>query len=268
MDELILTSVEGAIGTITLNRPEALNVFSLDMARQLLAALAALEHDESVRCIVLRGSGRVFSAGGDVTRMSEHVRTGEDRAAYFREPLRTFGEVVLALRRTPRPVLAAVHGAVAGVGFNVMLACDLIVAAETTRFTEAFIRIGLSPDGGGTWFLPRMIGHARASELTLLPTELDAATAQSWGLVNWTVPDHELEEKTGEIAAKLARGPLEAMARTKALLDASSGRGLAEQIEAERMAQIANAASPEFEEGLAAFLEKRAPAFERRRPSE
>jgi 2-(1,2-epoxy-1,2-dihydrophenyl)acetyl-CoA isomerase len=217
--------------------------------------------DDRVRAIVIRGAGKVFSAGGDIQEMLRDVRDGEDPAAYFRAPLYVFGQVVLALRQTPKPVLAAVHGAVAGVGFNAMLACDLRMATETTRFTQAFIKIGLSPDGGGTWLLPRMVGPARAAQLVLLPTELDAATAQAWGLVNWVVPEKDFDAGVNETARRLANGPGVAMARAKLLLNAAYERDLVSQIEAERLAQIENAASPDFDEGLTAFVEKRKPRF-------
>jgi 2-(1,2-epoxy-1,2-dihydrophenyl)acetyl-CoA isomerase len=174
----ILCSVEDGIGTVTLNRPHVLNAFNLAMGRFLLEVLADLAVDDRVHAIVLRGAGRVFSAGGDIRAMMDDVRSGDDRAAYFKEPLTAFAKVVVALRRTPKLVLAAVHGAAAGIAFNVMLACDLTVAAETARFTQAFIKLGLSPDGGGSWMLPRLVGPARAAELALLPTELDAATAR------------------------------------------------------------------------------------------
>jgi len=189
------------------------------------------------------------------------VRNGEDRAAYFRAPLSAFGEIVLALRQTPKPVLAAVHGAVAGVAFNLMLACDLKIATDRTRFTQAFVKIGLSPDGGGTWFLPRLVGYARACELALLPTELDAATAQEWGLINWVVPEEDFEARVKEIALRLASAPAAAVARAKALLNSAYQHDLAFQIEAERLAQVDNAASHDFEEGLTAFVEKREPHF-------
>ena len=217
--------------------------------------------DDTVRVVVIRGAGKVFSAGGDVREMLDDVRRGEDRAAYFRAPLAAFGEMVLAVRDTPKPMVAAVHGAVAGVAFNLMLACDLRIATETARFTQAFIKLGLSPDGGGTWFLPRLVGHARASELALLPTELDAATAREWGLVNWVVPEDDFEATVEETAAKLARGPAAAMARAKALLNSAYEHELPYHIKAERLAQVDNAASPDFEEGLTAFLEKREPRF-------
>lgn len=257
----VLSSIEEGVGTITLNRPEALNTFSLGMGEELLRVLAELGADDTVRAIVLRGAGKVFSAGGDIRAMMDHVRKGDDRAAYFRAPLAAFGKTVLAVRNTPKPVLAAVHGAVAGVAFNIMLACDLKLATDTTRFTQAFIRLGLSPDGGGTWLLPRLVGYARACELALLPTELDASTAREWGLVNWVVPETDFEDEVRRIAARLAAAPRAATARAKSLLAGAYEHGLAEQVEAERLAQVENAASPDFDEGLTAFLEKRPPRF-------
>lgn len=258
---LVLASVDRCVGTLTLNRPDALNAFNLEMARDFMAALHSFECDEGVRVIVLRGMGKVFSAGGDIKEMLAAAQKGEDPAAYFRAPLTTFGEMVQALRSTGKPVLAAVHGAAAGVAFNVVLACDLKLATDTSRFTQAFIRLGLSPDGGGTWLLPRLVGMARASELALLPTELDATTALEWGLINWTVREDLFQERVAEIAARLAAGPAEAMRRAKTLLSRGSGETLAVQIEAERQAQVENAASPDFEEGLTAFVEKRDPQF-------
>jgi 2-(1,2-epoxy-1,2-dihydrophenyl)acetyl-CoA isomerase len=257
---LVLTSKDDATGTITLNRPEILNAFNLDLAQQCIDALTRFGDDDSVRVIVLRGAGAAFSAGGDIREMLGDVERG-DRAAYFREPLSAFGRLVVALREIPKPVLAAVHGAVAGVAFNTMLACDLKIATPTTRFTQAFIKIGLSPDGSGTWFLPRIVGYTRAFELALLPSELDAVTAKQWGLINWAVPEENFEKSVKEIAARLAKGPSDAMRRAKALLNAAYDRNLADQIEAERLAQVDNAASPDFEEGLRAFLEKREPNF-------
>ncbi|UCC72551.1 MAG: enoyl-CoA hydratase/isomerase family protein [Gemmatimonadota bacterium] len=260
-DSVILSSIEDHVGTISLNRPDVLNAFNLALARQFLATLDEFGRDDDVRAVVIRGAGRVFSAGGDIREMLSSVREGEDRAAYFRAPLSAFGEIVVALRQTPKPVLAAVHGAVAGVAFNAMLACDLKIATDKTRFTQAFIKIGLSPDGGGTWFLPRLVGYARASELVLLPTELDAATARAWGLINWVVPEEDFEARVKETAVRLATGPAAAMARAKALLDNAYEHDLAFHVEAERLAQVDNAASDDFEEGLTAFVEKREPCF-------
>ena len=203
----------------------------------------------------------MFSAGGDVREMLGYVEEGIDRAAYFRKPLAAFNRMALSLRELPKPVLMAVHGAVAGVAFNLMLAGDLRLAEENTRFAQAFIKIGLSPDGGGTWFLPRLVGYARACELTMLPTEIDAGTALNWGLVNWLAPAETFDDKVREIADRLASGPQQAMEKTKLLLNSAGDHSLTEHMEIERLAQVENASHPDFEEGLRAFLEKRSPRF-------
>lgn len=259
--DLVLCQIEGSVGTISLNRPESLNAFNLDLANQFIRSVKMCAENETVRVIVIRGSGKVFSAGGDIREMLGYVKEGVDRAAYFRAPLAAFGRMVMAVRTIPKPVVAAVHGAVAGVAFNLMLACDLKLAEEKTRFTQAFIKIGLSPDGGGTWFLPRLVGYSRACELALLPTEIDAATARDWGLINWIAPADGFEDRLKEIAAALANSPREAIGRAKALLYSAYDRGLHEHTEAERLAQVKNAASLDFEEGLTAFVEKRKPRF-------
>lgn len=258
----VRAEIAAGVGTITLDRPERLNAFNLELAQGCLDALRAFAADDAVRVVVLRGAGRVFSAGGDVVEMLEHVRAGVDRAAFFREPLTKFNHLVMALRRHPKPVIAAVHGAVAGVAFNVMLATDLRLAHEDTRFSQAFIKLGLSPDGGGSWSLRRALGHARAAELTLLPTELDARQAVAWGLVNWAVSGEELEAKLAAVTAALVAAPAEALRRTKALLTRPDDLALSAHMETERYAQIDNAASADFEEGLSAFIAKRPPKFD------
>jgi 2-(1,2-epoxy-1,2-dihydrophenyl)acetyl-CoA isomerase len=262
-EELVLNHVESGVGYITINRPRSLNAFNLDLAEMFISILEDYEKDGTVRAIVLRGAGRVFSAGGDVKEMLNDVREGTDRAAYFRSPLATFHRIVLSLRSIPKPVLAAVHGVVAGFAFNLMLACDLRIAEEGTRFTQAFVRIGLSPDGGGTYFLPRLVGHARACELTMLPTEIDAKTALDWGLINWVVPADTFEDQVKKTAESLALSPALAIGRAKALMNQTYDRSLADQMEAERLAQIENASNEDFEEGLRAFSEKRQPDFQR-----
>lgn len=260
-ESVVVSSVEAGVGTIMLNRPHVLNALNLEMALRFVSILAEFSRDDDVGAIVLRGRGKAFSAGGDVRQMFEDVQSGEDRAAYFRAPLLAFGEMVAAVRRSSKPVLAAVHGAVAGVAFNLMLACDLKIATDTTKFTQAFVKLGLSPDGGGTWLLPRLVGYSRACELALLPTELDARTAREWGLINWAVAESEFSERLRGVATQLASGPRSAVARAKALLNCAYESDLAVQLEAERAAQVENAASPDFEEGLRAFLEKRDAKF-------
>lgn len=257
----ILLTVEGGVGTLTLNRPAALNAFNLEMATEILGGLAEFEANDNVKAIVLRGKGKVFSSGGDIKEMLQDVEQGKDRAAFFKAPLAAFGRIVLALRAIPKPVLAAVHGAVAGVAFNIMLACDLRVATDRTRFTQAFIRIGLSPDGGGTWLLPRVVGIGRACELMMLPSDVGATTALDWGLINWVVSADVFDETVKDIATQLANGPTQAMARTKELVNRSFESLLRDQIETERLAQVENADFPDFAEGLRAFVEKRLPRF-------
>jgi 2-(1,2-epoxy-1,2-dihydrophenyl)acetyl-CoA isomerase len=260
-DKLVSKDVENGVGTITLNRPDRLNAFNLDLANLFLETIDEFGRDKEVRAIVLRGKGRIFSTGGDVKEMFHDVKETEDRAADFRAPLAAFNKVVLAVREIPKPVLAAVHGAVAGYAFNLMLSCDLKIAEEGTRFTQAFIKLGVSPDGGGTYVLPRMVGYSRACELTMLPKEIDADTALQWGLINLVAPANRFDEFVRETAEKLAKGPALALAQTKMLLNRGYDSTLADQMEAERLAQIENSTSPDFEEGLTAFVEKREPEF-------
>lgn len=260
-EELVLSNVEGNVGYIIFNRSDQLNTFNLALAEQFLDIVNNFNKDKTVRAIVIKGNGKVFSAGGDIKEMLNDVREGKDRAAYFRDPLATFNKMTLSLREIPKPVVAAVHGAVAGVAFNLMLGCDLRIAKDGTRFTQGFIRIGLSPDGGGTYFLPRLVGYARACELTMYPTELDAKTALNWGLINQVVPADAFEDKVKKTAERLANGPTITIGRTKSLLNQTYNRSLVEQMEAERLAQIENAASENFEEGLKAFIDRRQPKF-------
>jgi len=260
-EEMVLSDIDGNVGYITLNRPHHLNAFNLELAGQFLKAVETLGDNRSVRAIVVRGAGRAFSAGGDVREMHAHVLEGKDRAAYFRSPLAAFNRMGLSLRQLPKPVLAAVHGAVAGVAFNLMLMCDLKIARDGTRFTQAFIGLGLSPDGGGTYLLPHLVGYARACELTMLPREIDDRTALEWGLINRIASSGTFGREIGEMAEVLASGPAAALARTKSLLNQAYENSLVKQMEAERLAQIENAASDDFGEGLAAFVEKRHPNF-------
>jgi len=256
----VLTETSENVGYLTLNRPNTLNAFNLDLAESFIRAVEQFAEDGNVRAVVIRGAGRVFSAGGDVREMLDNVRRG-DPAAYFREPLVAFHRMVLAVRGIGKPVLAAAHGAAAGVAFNLLLACDLRLAAAGTIFTQAFVKLGLSPDGGGTFILPRLIGHARACELIMLPTQLDAPTALSWGLLNRVVPVESFAEQTRQIAAQLAAGPTAALARAKAMLNETEGDALVGHLEKERLAQVDNAATADFAEGLTAFTEKRKPLF-------
>jgi 2-(1,2-epoxy-1,2-dihydrophenyl)acetyl-CoA isomerase len=259
-EEPVLSSVEGNVGHVLFNRPERSNAFDLHLAQRFLD-VKVFRRNETVRVVVIRGAGKSFSAGGDVKEMMHDVTEGSNKAAFFLSPLTAFNRMVLSITRMPKPVLASVHGAVAGVAFSLMLACDLIVAMEKTVFTQAFIKIGLSPDGGGTYFLPRLIGHARACELTMLPTMIDTETALRWGLINWVVPACAFDDETRKVAERLARGSVAAIKRTKSLLNQTWKNSLGEQLEAEQTAQIENSADPSFAEGVRAFVQKREPRF-------
>ena len=260
-EELVHSNIENGVGYIIFNRSESFNTFNLTLATAFLDIIDKFSKDESVRAIVIKANGTVFSAGGDIKEMLNDIQVGDDRAAYFRSPLTAFGKINQSLRDIPKPVLAAVHGSVAGVAFNLMLSCDLKIAEENTRFTQAFVKIGLSPDGGGTYFLPRLVGYAKACELTMLPTVITAKKALDWGLINWIAPSDSFKNEVRKIAEQLAAGPTLAIGRTKHLLNKTYDRSLSEQMEEERLTQIQNAASENFDEGLNAFIEKRQPKF-------
>ncbi|MDP8238929.1 MAG: enoyl-CoA hydratase/isomerase family protein [Candidatus Hatepunaea meridiana] len=260
--KLTKTKIENCVGYITMNRPGLLNAFCLNMARELLEVLDDFKNNSEVRSIVILGEGKVFSSGGDVKEMLGYVEDGKDPAAYFRAPLSSFGKICETIRDLPKPVIAAVHGAAMGFAFNLVLSCDFKIATENARFGQAFIRLGLSPDGGGTWMLPKLVGYSRACQLTMLPDEIDAKTALDWGLINWIVSLDEFELKYKQIAEKLTKGPSNALARTKLLLNQSFNNTISVHTEYERLAQIENAHHFNFGEGLKAFTDKREPEFE------
>ncbi len=261
-EPLVLLAREGAVATLTLNRPKALNALDHALTLALREAVYSVEHDRAVRCVVLRG-GEHFMAGGDLKWFHQQL-AGADGASLrpqFESFVQEVHGVIISLRRMPKPVIASVRGAAAGFGMSLMMACDLALAADNAYFTLAYISIGTSPDGGSTFALPRIVGHKKALELALLGERFDAATAERLGLVNRVVPSASLEEETGKLAARLAAGPTGAYGRTKALLNASLQNALEAQLqrEAESFAQCAS--EPDFREGIAAFVEKRRPAF-------
>jgi 2-(1,2-epoxy-1,2-dihydrophenyl)acetyl-CoA isomerase len=262
MSEPIKTEIEGAVATITLNRPEALNALNAELARALAAAILAVEADEGVRCVVLRGAGGHFMAGGDLKFFGSLLKEpAAERRRFFRQMVETVHPTMLAIRRMPKPVIASVEGAAAGFGMSLMLACDLAIAADNAYFSLAYVNIGTSPDGSGTFFLPRVVGLRRAMEISLLGERFDAAKALELGLVNRVVPADALAAETGKLSARLASGPTLALAATKRLLNRSLGSSLESQLEAEAESFSSCSASDDFVEGIAAFIEKRKPAF-------
>lgn len=261
MSEHLTETIENGIATLTFNRPAAMNAMDPDMGAALRDATERAALDPAVRVVVLRGAGKAFMAGGDVGLFHRELATLPDLITRF---AREFHHAILALRRMPKPVLASVRGVAAGAGMSVMAAADLAIATEDCKFTLAYSRIGASPDGGSTWFMPRLLGYRKAIELALLPDRFDAHTALSLGLVNWVVPDAELETRTQAIAERLASGPRQAFAETKALMSAAADNSIETQLEAEVQAFARCARDPDIVEGVTAFVEKREPRFGKR----
>jgi 2-(1,2-epoxy-1,2-dihydrophenyl)acetyl-CoA isomerase len=259
--QTILLERADTVVTLTLNRPDVLNSFDGTMMREAQEALAALSADPSVRAVVLTGAGRGFCAGQDLAVATAPDASFRLEADFVREG---YNRLVTLLREMPKPVIAAVNGVAAGAGANVALACDLVLAAEEARFVQAFVKIGLVPDSGGTYFLPRLVGWHRAAALMMTGDEVSAEKAEAWGLVYEVCPQQVLLEKAQALAAKLAHLPTKAIALTKALLNGSAVRDYAGQLEAEAVAQEIAGASHDFHEGVQAFLAKRAPKFEGR----
>lgn len=260
----VLLDIDTAIGiaTITLNRPEALNVLDEALCAYLRDALGQVESDRHVRAVVLQGAGLHFMAGGDVRRFHAALEQAPvDRSQWFEQLIASAHESILRIRCMEKPVLASVRGAVAGFGFSLMNSCDLAVAAEDAYFTMAYCNIGTSPDGSGTYGLPRIVGLKRAMEIALLGERFNARQAHEFGLVNRVVPATALADTTRSLAMRLAAGPTQALGRTKRLLNESLNRTLVEQLQAELESFAQCAMEADFECGVRAFVEKRTPLF-------
>lgn len=261
MADLEVTREDG-IAVLTANRPEARNALSLEMRRELTEALHDIEQDDSVRAAVLRGAGDHFMAGGDVKGMAEAFsQTPEEIRKQFMLRIHDLHPIMFAMRRMPKPIVASVAGAAAGAGVSVALSCDLVVAADTSFFTLAYVNIGTSPDGSSTYQLPRTLGIKRAMEMTLLGDRIDANQAKDWGLVNFVVPAAKLEEETMNLARRLANGPTFVYGQAKKLLYESIQKDFEAQLQAEAEAFASCAARQDFREGVMAFVEKRKPNF-------
>lgn len=258
MSDSVLYSVADGVATITLNRPQVLNALDVGMLRGLREAAEQAERDASARVVVVRGAGPAFLAGGDVALFHANLPR---MPALVREGATEFHQSILALRRAPKPVLAAVHGAVAGAGVSLMAAADLCIAAEGTKFTMAYSKLGTSPDGGATHSLPRLVGNRKALELIMLSDAFDAQAALALGLVNWVVGAERLGAETEAIARRLALGATVAYGEIKRLVYAGADQALAAQLDAEKEAFARCAGTRDFAEGVTAFVEKRKPNF-------
>jgi len=255
----VLVDVEGAVGTITLHRPERLNSFVGSMRDDIAGAFERLGDDAAVRAVIVTGAGRAFSAGADVNYLGRLIETGAiDEARALVEAGR---RVVMAIRGMPKPVIAAINGPAAGGGANLALACDLRVAAESASIGQTFNRIGLHPDWGGTYHVPRLVGPARAAELFFFADMVPAAEAERIGLVNRVVPDEEVMTVAREWAGRLAAKPALSLRLAKRAIQRSLASSVEEMLDYETEAQSECFRSVDALEGVHAFVEKRAPRF-------
>ena len=258
--QTIQCELQEAICVLTLSRPDRLNALNVEVANELQAAIGDAVNN-GARAIVLTGTGRAFCAGGDLREMQEIASTKADVGAFFDEPLAKLNALVLMIRQTPVPVIAAVNGVASGGGCNLALACDLVYACESAKFNQAFIKIGLSPDIGGTFILPRLVGWKRATELMFTGDMIDASSALQMGMINGVVADAELMSHVMSVARRLAQAPTAAIGQIKRLLEASATNDYGAQLELEREAQMQLGQTKDFVEGVTAFLEKRSPRF-------
>jgi 2-(1,2-epoxy-1,2-dihydrophenyl)acetyl-CoA isomerase len=251
----------GDVTTLTLNRPDRLNAFNVEMHGALRSALAALAGD-GTRCLVITGAGKGFCAGQD---LSDRVSKPGDPPPDLGESLDArYNPLIRALKALPMPVVAAVNGIAAGAGANLALACDIVVAARSAAFVQSFCKVGLIPDSGGTWSLPRLVGHARATALMMLGDRVSAEQAEAWGMIWRCVDDESLRPEVAEMAAKLAAAPTRGLALLKKALARSGANTLDAQLDLERDLQGEAGRSDDYREGVAAFMEKRPPRFEGR----
>lgn len=255
---LVLVSVDSGVALIRFNRPGALNAISVDLARQWRDAVVEVSTRGDVRVVVLSGEGRAFMAGGDLRAFHADLDRAADTARALIEPL---NEGLIALARGDAPVIASVHGAVAGAGMSIALGADLCIAADDTTFDMAYARIGASLDAGGSWFLPRVAGLRQALSIALLPDRLSATQALQSNLVNRVVPAQSLASETEALAAQLSRGPTAAFGRIRRLLRDSLQHSLEQQLALECEAFARGAGTAAFREGVDAFVNKRAPDY-------
>jgi 2-(1,2-epoxy-1,2-dihydrophenyl)acetyl-CoA isomerase len=256
--EEIRHEIRDGTAWIRLDRPDKLNALTGRMAEEVLDVLGASAEDPAVRCVVITGEGRGFSAGQDLGEFSARGLSSLDIAEHLRSG---YNRMIAALVELPKPVLAGVDGVAAGAGLSLALACDLRLASDAATFLQAFVKIGLVPDSGGTWLLPRAVGFARALELSITGRKVDAEEAARIGLVHRVVSADSFPRELDALAASFAEGPTRAVGATKRLMSEAMGSTLGETLEREAAVQAEMAGSPDFEEGVQAFLDKRPARF-------
>jgi 2-(1,2-epoxy-1,2-dihydrophenyl)acetyl-CoA isomerase len=258
--ETVKYHLDGAVATVTMNRPDALNALSMQLTRDLTAAFQQVRAD-AARAVVFTGNGRAFCSGGDLRDMQSMWEREGRIEAFLEAPLGALHGVIRRMRELPVPIVAAVNGVCAGAGVNFALACDIVFAAEDATFREAFVRIGLTPDCGGTFFLPRAVGEKVATELFMTGDAVTAERAVQIGMINRAVPAASLVREATEVAQKLAAGPTSALARIKQMMNATFSNDLDAQLALEHRLQIESGKGNDFREGVSAFFEKRPPSF-------
>lgn len=258
----IIAEEKNSVGYLTFNRPKALNSFNVDMHREVAEVLNLWSKNSDVRCVVISGEGRGFCAGQD---LGDRVVDPNAEAPDLGYSIETYyNPLIKTIVNMPKPVICAVNGVAAGAGANIALACDLVIAAKSANFVQAFCRLGLVPDSAGTWFLPRAVGHARAMGLTLLGDKLPAETAKEWGMIWDVVEDTELKTNVTELAERLAKQPTFGLSLIKKAIHQSSNNTFDEQVLLERDLQRIAGRSEDYREGVQAFMNKREPNFKGR----
>ncbi len=251
--------VDSGVATLTLNRPDRLNSFTTQMHEEVRTAMKKVREDASIRCLVLTANGRGFCAGQD---LSDRAVSPDGGVPDLGESLeKYYNPLIESIMGLPKPVVCAVNGVAAGAGASIALACDIVLAARSASFIQVFCKIGLVPDSGGTWNLPRAVGLMRAKGLALLGDKLSADQAEAWGLIWRCVDDDELQREASRLAAHFATQPTRGLGMIKKLLRESSGNTLPEQLELEKNAMRELGQSHDYREGVAAFMEKRTPEF-------
>ena len=256
--QFILVDIESSVMKITLNRPDVLNSFTLAMSRELLAALETARAEKAVRAVLITGAGRAFCAGQDLTDVPPAVNGKLDLGSTVRE---TYNPIISLIRTLEKPVVCAVNGVAAGAGANLAIACDIVIASESASFIQSFSKIGLVPDSGGTFFLPRAVGLPMATALMMLAEKLPAKRAAEIGMIYKAVPAESLEAEAMQVVKQLAAMPTKGLGLTKRALNASMGNTLEAQLVTEEELQGEAGHTADFMEGVAAFNEKRNPVF-------